>query len=110
MAPPSVKGEVYCFPRRRLIFRFAVRVIYHSKGLLEFIPKSISSKCWAVCQSASRSWNEELAFVFILNLRCYTSIDSSRQALQSNGSFFKFKLVFELLAENRKNIAMNREA
>ena len=30
MAPPSVKGEVYCFPRRRLIFRFGVRVIYHS--------------------------------------------------------------------------------
>ena len=33
MAPPSVKGQVYCFPRRRLIFRFGVHVIYHSKGL-----------------------------------------------------------------------------
>ena len=31
--PPSVTGEVYCFPRRQLIFRFGRRVIYHSKGL-----------------------------------------------------------------------------
>ena len=27
MPPPSVKREVYCFPRRRLIFRLSVRVI-----------------------------------------------------------------------------------
>ena len=31
--PPSVTGEVYCFPRRQLIFSFGRRVIYHSKGL-----------------------------------------------------------------------------
>ena len=31
--PPSVKGEVYCFPRRQLIFSFGRRVIYHLKGL-----------------------------------------------------------------------------
>ena len=33
--PPSVTGEVYCFPRRQLIFifRFGRRVIHHSKGL-----------------------------------------------------------------------------
>ena len=33
MPPPGVTGEVYCFPRRKLIFRFGRRVIYHSKGL-----------------------------------------------------------------------------
>ena len=49
MPPSSVKREVYCFPRLRLIFRFGVRVIYHSKGLLECILKSISSDCWSVC-------------------------------------------------------------
>ena len=31
--PTSVAGEVYCFPRRQLIFSFDRRVIYHSKGL-----------------------------------------------------------------------------
>ena len=49
MPPPSVKREVYCFPHHRLIFRFGLRVIYHSNGLLECIPKSISSDCWSVC-------------------------------------------------------------
>ena len=43
--PPSVTGEVYCFRRRQLIFSFGRRVIYHSKGLGEFIPKSIPSVC-----------------------------------------------------------------
>ena len=31
--PPSVMAEVYCFPRRLLIFSFGSRNIYHSKGL-----------------------------------------------------------------------------
>ena len=31
--PPSVTGEVYCFPRRQLIFSLGRRVIYHLKGL-----------------------------------------------------------------------------
>ena len=30
---PSVTEEVYCFPRRQLIFGFDRRVIFHSKGL-----------------------------------------------------------------------------
>ena len=38
--PPSVTGEVYCFPHRQLIFSFGRRVIYNSKGLSEYIPKS----------------------------------------------------------------------
>ena len=33
MPPPSVTGELYCFPRRQLIFSFGRRVIYHLKGL-----------------------------------------------------------------------------
>ena len=33
--PPSVTGEVYCFPRRQLIFSFGWRVIYHLKVLSE---------------------------------------------------------------------------
>ena len=33
MPPSSVTGEVYCFPRRKLIFSFDRRVIYHLKGL-----------------------------------------------------------------------------
>ena len=32
---PIVTGEVYCFPRRQLIFSFDRRVIHHSKGLRE---------------------------------------------------------------------------
>ena len=31
--PPKCNGEVYCFPRRQLIFSFDRRVKYHSKGL-----------------------------------------------------------------------------
>ena len=33
MPPPSVTEEVYCFPRRQLIFSFGRRVIDHSKAL-----------------------------------------------------------------------------
>ena len=43
MPPPSVTGEVYCFPRLQLILSFGRRVIYHLKGLWEYIPKSILS-------------------------------------------------------------------
>ena len=35
----SVTGEIYCYPRRRLIVRFGERVTYHSKGIGEYIPK-----------------------------------------------------------------------
>ena len=48
MPPHNVTGEVYCFPRRQLIFRFGRRVIYHSKGLWEYIPKSIPSVCTTI--------------------------------------------------------------
>ena len=44
-SPPSVTGEFYCFPRRQLILSFGRPVIYHLKGLWEYIPKSILSVC-----------------------------------------------------------------
>ena len=34
---------------------------------------------------------------------CYASMDSSQQALQTNGNLFtNFELIFELLTENHK--------
>ena len=48
MPPPSVTRKAYCFPRRQLIFRFGRRVIYHSKGLWEYIPKLIPSVCTTI--------------------------------------------------------------
>ena len=48
MSPPSVTGEIYCFPRHQLIFSFGRRVIYHLKGIWENIPKSISYVCLSV--------------------------------------------------------------
>ena len=46
--PPSVMGEVYCFPRRQLIFSFGRRVINHLKGLWEYIPKLFASVCTTI--------------------------------------------------------------
>ena len=43
--PPSETGEAYCFRRRQPIFSFERHVIYHLKGLWEYIPKSIPSVC-----------------------------------------------------------------
>ena len=44
----------------------------------------------------------------MLNVWCYTSIDSAQRALQTNDNIFSnFKLVLEILAEKRKNIQMN---
>ena len=53
MPPPIVTGEVYCFPRRQLIFSFGRRAIYHSKGLWEYILKSITFVCPSVPQSSN---------------------------------------------------------
>ena len=61
--PLSVTGKVYCFPRHQLFFSFGRRVIYQSKCLWKYIPKSILS--------VPRSSNEYLDFIFILNLWCF---------------------------------------
>ena len=59
---PSVTGKVYFFPRCQLIFSFDRRIIYHSKGLWEYIPKSIPSVRisinLSVCLSVPRYSNE----------------------------------------------------
>ena len=47
--PSSVTGEVYCFPRRQLILSSRRCVIYHSKGLWQYIPKLIPSVCLSIC-------------------------------------------------------------
>ena len=41
--------EVYCFPHHQLIFRFGRRVIYHSKGLSEYIHSEILKSIIFVC-------------------------------------------------------------
>ena len=81
---PGVTGEVYCFPRRQLIFSFDRRVIYHLKGLREYIPKSILS----VRLSVPRTSNKLPDFVFMLNVCFYTSMDLSQRALQTDGKLF----------------------
>ena len=57
-APPpphlELQGEVYCFPRRQLIFSFDKRVIYHLKGLWEYILKSIPSVCTTIFKRIAR--------------------------------------------------------
>ena len=82
MPPPSVTWEVYCFPRRQLIFSFDGRVIHHSKGLWEYIPKSILSVCTTIFKRIAG-----LCF-FMLNVWCYTSMDLSQRALQTNRKLF----------------------
>ena len=65
VSPPSVTGDVYCFPRWQPIFSFDRRVIYHLKGLWEYIPKSIPS----VCMYHDIQANSGTSF-FIQNLSC----------------------------------------
>ena len=82
-SPPVSAGEVYCFRRHQLIFTFDRRVIYHLKGLLRVL-----SEIDSVCLSVPRSSNELRDFIFSPNLSYYTSMDSSRRALQTIGKFF----------------------
>ena len=77
--PPSITGEVYCFPRRQLIFSFDRRVLYHLKGLWEYIPKSIPSVCPSVCTTILK---RIAGFSFYFKCLFLTSMDSSEQALQ----------------------------
>ena len=78
---PSVTGVVYYFPRRQLILSFDRCVIYHSKGIWEYIPKSIPSVCLSICTAIFKRI-AGLCFY----LKCL--MDSSWQALQTNRKFF----------------------
>ena len=39
--PPGTTGEVYCFPRRQLIFSFGGHVLYHSSLIFTFLSLKI---------------------------------------------------------------------
>ena len=80
MIPSSVKEEVY-FPRRRLIFRFLCII---QKGLLEYIPKSISSVCWSVCLSVPRPYEQIACLCFHLKSSMLYIMNLPRRVLQSN--------------------------
>ena len=67
------------------------------------VHSEIDSVCLSVCLSVPRSSNELLDFVFILNLCCYTSLDLSQQALQTNDRlFFKFRIRFRVMGRKPK--------
>ena len=100
---PSVTVEVYCFPRRQLIFSFGRRVIYHSKGLWEYIPKSIQSVGLSVCSTT---------FKRIAGIRFYPKslllyINEFVSTSTSNKWKAFFKFVFKILTENRTIINTN---
>ena len=102
--PPSVTGEVYCFPRRQQIFIFGRRIIYHSKGLWEYIPKSIQSLCLSVCTTI---FERIAGLSFYLKVWCCTSMDSSQRALQINVRLF-FQIRFRISVRKPNNIQTER--
>ena len=119
MPPPSETREVYCFPRRQLIFSFDRRVIYHLKGLREYIPKLIPPVCPSVC---TMIFKRIAGLSFILNVSCYISMASSQRGLQINRKLFlKFQIhflfflsksrkLFRNFVRKTKNIQKNSEA
>ena len=86
--PPSVTGEVYCFPRHQLIFSFDWRVIYHLKGLWEYILKSIPSVCSTIFKRivGHHFYPESL----MLNINRFVSSSS----INKYKAFFKFQISF----------------
>ena len=95
-ASPNVTRKIL-FSRHQLIFCFGRRVKFHSKGLY-YIKKKKKFRL-----SLPRSSNEQLAFVFILNLWYCTSMDSFRRALKLINSFFLN------IGRKPKNLQTNRE-
>ena len=106
MPPPpllSVTGEVYCFLRRQLIFSFGRRVVYHSKGLWEYIPKSTPSVCTTIFKRIA-----ELCFhpkFFMLNINGFISTSSTNKSF-----FFQISNFFPIYGRKPKNIQTNSEA
>ena len=94
-------NDEYCFPRRQLISSFGRRVIYHSKGLWEYIPKLILSVCPSVAITKFQ-WITELCF-YPKSLMLYINGLVSQSSTNWLKAFFSnFNLIFELLADNRK--------
>ena len=98
-SPPCVKGEVHCFPRRQLIFSFGRRVIYHLKGLWEYIPKLIPSVClYHDIQTNSGTLFLSLIFDVIHKWICLNELYKQMESFY----FSNFEILFRILAENRK--------
>ena len=106
--PHSVTGEVYCFPRRQLVFSFNRRVIYHLKGLWEYIPKSIPSvRLYHDLQRKAglRFYPKSLMLLYI------NGFVSTSSTNKWKSFFFEFWIrfcLFELIT--KKNIQTNGEA
>ena len=70
----------------------------------------VHSKIDSVClyhDPQTNSWT----FAFILNLWCFASMDSSWQALQTNGKlFFKFQIRFRIIGRKQKKKIFKRIA
>ena len=100
LPPPGVTGEVYSFPCRQLIFSFGRHVMYHLKGLWEYIPKLIPS----VCASGTTIFKRIAGLCFYPK-----SFDVTNQWIRLDKLYknkgklcSNFEFVFELLAENWK--------
>ena len=108
MLPPSIRGGIFCFPRRQLIFIFDRRVngvIYYLKGLWEYIPKSILSVCTTIFKRIAGVCFYLKCLMLYINLFVSTS---STEKIKS--FFFKFQINFQIIGRKPKNIQMNSEA
>ena len=89
MPPPSVAGDVYCFPRRQLIFIFVRRVIYRLR-VCTFRNRFCLSVCTTIVKRIER-----LCFYpncLMLYVNGFVSTSSTNENI---------KFIFELMAENR---------
>ena len=95
--PPSVTGEVYCFPRRQLIFHFPyiIRKVFESTFRNQFF-----------CLSLPWSSNELLDFVFFLNLWCYTLMKITSVAINLNQILHIMKITSVAINLNQIYIAL----
>ena len=96
---------MFFLDRRQLIVSFGRRVINHSKGLWEYIPKSIPSGALSVHLSVCTTIFKRIdglnfypkSLMLYINRFVWTSSSNKWKAFLSN-----FESVFEILAENRK--------
>ena len=91
--PPSVMGEVYCFPRRQLIFSFFKRVISFER------PLRVHSEIVSVCITIFELMVGLCLYPksLMLHIDIFVTTSSAKSYI-----FTKFQIVFESMAENRK--------